>query len=65
MHTKEINIPRKTVHQFGFIYKNMQGCRSTKHKNYVIEYGPFKWLSVIAHSAGTSVHFRSTSYVEA
>jgi len=29
---KEINRLRKTVHQVGFIYKIIQGCRSTKHK---------------------------------
>ena len=32
MYRKEINILRKTVHQFGFIYKIIQGRRSTKHK---------------------------------
>jgi hypothetical protein len=37
MYKKEINILRKIVHQFGFIYKIIQGCRSTerKRKNYL------------------------------
>jgi len=32
MYRKEINVLRKIVHQIGFIYKIIQGCRSTKHK---------------------------------
>jgi len=32
MYRKEINILRKIVHQIGFIYKIIQGCRSTKHR---------------------------------
>ena len=32
MSRKEINILRKIVHQFRFIYKIIQGCSSTKHK---------------------------------
>jgi len=30
MHSEQ-NI--KTVHEVGFVYKIIQGCRSTKHKN--------------------------------
>jgi hypothetical protein len=30
MYRKEINILRKTVHQFGFIYKIIQGCTVKK-----------------------------------
>jgi len=31
-HVDKRNILRKIVHQVGLIYKNIQGCRSTKHK---------------------------------
>jgi hypothetical protein len=31
MYRKKISILRKTVHQVGFIYKIMQGRRSTEH----------------------------------
>ena len=30
MYRKEINKLRKIVHQVGFVYKIIQGCRSTK-----------------------------------
>jgi len=33
MYRKEIKTLIKIVHQFGFIYKIIQGCSSTKHKN--------------------------------
>jgi len=34
VYRKEIDTLRKIVHQVGFIYKIIQGCRSTKHKKY-------------------------------
>jgi len=30
VYRKEINVLRKIMHQFGFVYKIIQGCRSTK-----------------------------------
>jgi len=39
MYRKEINIQRKIVHQFGFIYKIIQGCTVNKI------YKKKKWIS--------------------
>jgi len=37
IYRKEINILRKIVHQFGFIYKIIQGCTVNKtHKNMLL-----------------------------
>ena len=42
-------------------YTGLHGQQNTQ--KHVIDYGPFNWLSFIAHSTGTFVQFRNTSYL--
>ena len=44
-------------------YTGLHGQQNTQ--KHVIDYGPFNWLSFIAHSTGTFVQFRNTSYLQA